>query len=112
MTTTKRNQKLVHKVETVSQNEGTKQAAGEVLIDNTSKYAYLTNNQLQALSEVTVDAVDVTSLLLAKALRTIEKDQEEMGHNLIVIGKVVGKYGLYESLPYFSVKLGTDGWEL
>lgn len=100
------------KVSDVNTQEATKQPSGEVLIDNTSKYAYLTNNQLQALSEVTVDAVDVTSLLLAKALRTIEKDQEEMGHNLIVIGKVVGKYGLYESLPYFSVKLGTDGWEL
>jgi hypothetical protein len=100
------------KVSDVNTQEATKQATVEVLIDNTSKYAYLTNNQLQALSEVTVDAVDVTSLLLAKALRTIEKDQEEMGHNLIVIGKVVGKYGLYESLPYFSVKLGTDGWEL
>lgn len=100
------------KVSDVNTQEVTKQPAGDDLIDNTGKYAYLTNNQLQALSEVTVDAVDVTSLLLAKALRTIEKDQEEMGHNLIVIDKVVGKYGLYESLPYFSVKLGTDGWEL
>jgi hypothetical protein len=100
------------KVSSVNTQEAAKQATVDVLIDNTSKYAYLTNNQLQALSEVTVDAVDVTSLLLAKALRTIEKDQEEMGHNLIVIGKVVGKYGLYESLPYFSVKRGTDGWEL
>lgn len=104
--------KSLSKVSAINTQEATKQATVDVLIDNTSKYVYLTNNQLQALSEVTVDAVDVTSLLLAKALRTIEKDQEEMGHNLIVIGKVVGKYGLYESLPYFSVKLGTDGWEL
>ncbi|QYW06072.1 hypothetical protein KASIA_p028 [Shewanella phage vB_SspS_KASIA] len=112
MATTKRNQKSVHKVETVCQNEGTKQAAGEVLKVDTSQYDYLLDTRLELLSTLSGEFVDIHHLSVAKELRIIERQQAVCGHKLIEIGKVVGGYIVHEPHPYFSVKLGDDGLKL
>lgn len=112
MATTKRNQKSIHKVETVSQNEGTKQAACEVLKVLPSEYTYLSEEQLKLISTLSDKFVDIHHLMVAKQLRVIEREQVLHSHKLIEIGKSVGKYGVHEPHPYFSVKLGEDGFKL
>lgn len=112
MATTKRNQKSIHKVETVSKNECTKQAAGEVLKGLPSKYSYLSQEQLKLLHTLHGWRVDIHHLSTAKMLRYIEQGQKLFNHNLVEIGSVIGDYGVHESHPYFSVKLGVDGLEL
>lgn len=112
MATTKRNQKSTHKVETVSQNEGTKQAAGEVLKVLPSEYTYLSEEQLKLISALPSAFVDIHHLMVAKQLRVIEREQVLHGHKLIEIGKAVGKYGVHDPQPYFSIKLGEDGLKL
>ena len=112
MATTKRNKKPTHKVETVSQNEGTKQAAGEVLRVLPNEYTYLSKEQLKLISTLPNAFVDIHHLGTAKQLRVIEREQVLHSHKLIEISKAVGKYGVHEPQPYFSVKLGEDGLKL
>ena len=112
MATTKRNQKSIHKVETVSQQEDIKQADGEVLKVDTSEYTYLSEEQLKLISALPNAFVDIHHLGTAKQLRVIEREQVLHGHKLIEIGKYVGKYGVHEPHPFFSVKLGEDGLKL
>lgn len=112
MATTKRNQKSVHKVETVSQQEDTKQAAGEVLKVLPSEYTYLSEEQLKLISTMSDEFVDIHHLMIAKQLRVIEREQVLHSHKLIGIGKAVGCYVVHVSHPYFSAKLGEDGLKL
>lgn len=112
MATTKRNQKSIHKVETISQQEDTKQAAGEVLKVLPSEYTYLSEEQLKLIPTMSDEFVDIHHLMVAKQLRVIEREQVLHGHKLIEISKAVGKYGVHDPQPYFSVKLGEDGLKL
>lgn len=104
METTKR-KKPSAKASTVSQKEGTKQDAGEVLNPLSSKYPYLDESELQILSVLSIGNTDIHQLSMARILRGIERKQAEHGDSIIKIGRVVGDYGVHEPLPYFSVKL-------
>jgi hypothetical protein len=93
-------------------HEGTKQAAGEILMEAPSQYSYLSKEQLKTLSTLHEFRVDVHTLPVAKMLRDIERDQASSGHSLVKIDKVIGDYGVHEPHPYFSVELGKDGLEV
>ena len=86
--------------------------AGEVLKVLTSDYTYLSEEQLKLISTLPNAFVDIHHLGTAKQLRVIEREQVLHGHKLVEIGKAVGKYGVHEPQPYFSVKLGEDGLKL
>lgn len=92
--------------------KGTKQASDEVLSPVPDKYSYLSTEQLKLLRTLHEWRVDIHHLSTAKMLRQIEQCQEFFNHNLVEIGPVIGDYGIHESLPYFSAKLGTDGLEV
>lgn len=83
----------------------------EALTPDLTVYQYLTESDLECLSELPSNglSVDVFSLKLAKGLRVIERKQSEHGHELVDIGKCIGKYGVHDSHPYFSAQLGEDG---
>lgn len=83
----------------------------EVLTTNLSGYEYLTESDLECLSQLPSDggSLDVFSLKLAKGLRVIEHKQSENGHKLVDIRKCIGNYGVHDQLPYFSARLGEDG---
>lgn len=82
--------------------------AGEVLKVLPSEYTYLSEEQLKLISTLSDEFVDIHHLMVAKGLRVIEREQVLHGNKLIEIGKAVGKYGVHEPHPYFSVKLGED----
>lgn len=83
----------------------------EALTPNLTVYAYLSESDLECLSELPSDGspLDVFSLKLAKGLRVIEHKQSENGHKLVDIRKCIGNYGVHDQLPYFSARLGEDG---
>lgn len=87
------------------------EAITEVLTPNLSSYGYLSESDLECLSELspTGRTKDVFSLKLAKGLRVIERKQSGHGHKLVDIGTCFGNYGVHEPHPYFSARLGLDG---
>lgn len=85
------------------------EATGEVLKVLPSEYTYLSEEQLKLISTLSGKFVDIHHLMVAKQLRVIEREQVLHGHKLIEISKAVGKYGVHEPHPYFSVKSGEDG---
>ena len=106
MKTTKRTTK------SVTPPVDSQEAAGEVLKVLPSEYTYLSEEQLKLISTLSDEFVNTHHLMVAKQLRVIEREQVLHSHKLIEIGKAVGKYGVHDSHPYFSVKLGEDGLKL
>ena len=87
------------------------EAITEVLTPNLSSYGYLSESDLECLSELspTGRTKDVFSLKLAKGLRKIELEQSAHNHKIIELDTPTRRYRLDEQSPYFSARLGLDG---
>jgi len=74
-----------------------------------SDYMYLSTEHIKLICELHDFPIDIHKLNIAKLLRDIERDQQFFNHSVVVIGRVLGDYGVHDHHPYFSVKLGVDG---
>lgn len=90
--------------------EGTKQAAIGVLTPVPIK---LSGEQLKLSHTLHEWRGSIyTTYLLLRCCDNLNRGKSSFTTTYFEIGSIIGDYGVHESQPYFSVKLGIDGLEV